>query len=243
MINSQSGASNTAVGHASLAQNVHGAANTALGAKAMYENFQGGNNVAIGYRALENIDNGFNNIAIGTEAGTNLTTGGNNIYIDHNGGAGGETLTTRIGDVQERAFVAGVWGTPVSGSWVLVTSSGQLGYLSSSRRFKESVEELGELSEKLQDLRPVRFHYRQEVPGHDGAAQYGLIAEEVAEVLPELVTDDDGGRPSAIRYHLLIPMLVGEIQRQEGEIHSLRQANDRLERALVRIEARLADLE
>ncbi|MBI4419467.1 MAG: tail fiber domain-containing protein [Gemmatimonadetes bacterium] len=106
---------------------------------------------------------------------------------------------------------------------VLIASDGQLGTVSSSRRVKEDIRDMGESSRRLLQLRPVRFRYIQ--ASADGAKplQYGLIAEEVAEVYPELVTYDATGEPTAVMYHVLPALLLNELQRQERELAALRQ--------------------
>jgi hypothetical protein len=182
---------------------------------------------------------GTRNIAIGFQAGASVTTGSDNIHIGTEGSPG-DSDTIRIGTAAQTAtFVGGIHGATSSGGIaVLVNSSGQLGTTTSSRRFKEDIADVGSLSAKLLELRPVKFHYRREALHADDAArlerplELGLIAEEVAEVLPELVVYDDEGAPYTVRYHLLVPLLLAELQRQERESAEQRAALEELRRLL-----------
>jgi trimeric autotransporter adhesin len=123
-----------------------------------------------------------------------------------------ESQTLRLGGDQTRAFIAGVAGVPVTGSPVLIDSSGQLGILASSARYKDDIEPMGARSQKVHHLRPVTFHYKQDP---ERARQYGLIDEEVAEAYPELVTRGTDGEIESMQYHELIPMLLNEVQHQQ----------------------------
>jgi hypothetical protein len=216
---------NTAVGVKALYANTSGFRNTAAGFEALPANTTGSRNTACGDRALASNTTGSDNIAIGHYAGSALTTGGNNIAI---GSAGivGEATTIRIGTAgtHTRAFLAGVRGvtTNVADAIpVLVDSSGQLGTISSSRRFKEEIRDMGELSERLLALRPVVFRYKPEVQSGERPLEYGLIAEEVAEVFPELVVRDEEGQPFTVKYHLLSSMLLNELQKTREELQGL----------------------
>lgn len=126
-------------------------------------------------------------------------------------GVASESNTTRLGTSQTRAFMAGVYNAAIAGMPVYVNSSGQLGRLSSSARFKQDITPLGNRSEALHQLRPVSFHYKQDPQGQ---IQYGLIAEEVAVVYPDLVTRDADGQIDGMRYDALIPLLLNELQSQ-----------------------------
>jgi hypothetical protein len=233
---------NTAVG-AKAMENGTGFANTAVGANALSSLddpspmvFTQGN-VAVGASALTSLVDGNNNIAIGVSAGGQLETGSNNLYL-RSFGVQSESNTIRIGSGHTATYLAGVWNQTASGGTeVFVNSDGKLGTSTSSRRFKEDNRDVGEASRALYDLRPVSFRYRRELAGDaatrrdESPLEYGLVAEEVAEVMPELVVRDDQGRPSVVRYHLLVPLLLQELQRQEAtlerqerEIRELRRA-------------------
>ena len=159
---------------------------------------------------------GSNNIVVGQFAGFNLTSGSDNIYLGAVNAAAPatESKTMRLGEGQTSTFVAGIAGTPLSGSQVVVTSTGQLGIIGSSSRFKRDTQAMGQRSLGLLQLRPVTFRYKQDPKG---TRQYGLIAEDVAKVYPELVTRGSNGEMQSVQYHELVPMLLNELQRQERE--------------------------
>src|SRR5262249_31896210 len=147
---------------------------------------------------------GSKNIAIGYQAGVSLINGNNNIYIG-NQGAGDESQTIRIGTAQAQTFIAGISGVSVGGAAVLVDGNGQLGVFTSSARYKRDIETMANRSEGLLKLRPVTFSYKDDTAA---ASHYGLIAEEVATVYPELVTHTASGEVQTVKYHELIPMLL-----------------------------------
>jgi trimeric autotransporter adhesin len=235
------GNSNTADGDNALYSNTTGYHNTASGSNALFSNSTGITNVAFGLEALYSNTTGSNNIAVGTNAGYNLTYGNNNIDIG-NEGVATEGGTIRIGtpDTQAATYIAGIENAKVTGAAVYVTSSGQLGVLASSERYKTAIAPMGANTEKLRQLRPVSFHLKSEPKG---AVQYGLIAEEVAKVYPELVIRDAAGAIQGVRYDELAPMLLNEVQKQQRA--SLLQAAKiaSLERQLAGIQAALVKLQ
>jgi hypothetical protein len=160
-----------------------------------------------------------NNIGIGTNAGYSVT-GSNNIDIGSTGSAG-ESGVIRIGGPSQSAvYVAGITSTHLTGSPVYVGANGQLGVLSSSERYKTEIASMGGSTQKLHELRPVSFHLKSDP---NGAVQYGLIAEEVNQVFPELVIRDDAGTIQGVRYDELAPMLLNEVQQQAAEIRDLKR--------------------
>jgi len=224
------GGGNSAVGEDTLKSNTSGTDNTAIGTNALLNNTTGWNNVALGVAALYGNTTGSYNIAVGSAsyaaAGSNLTTGSNNIDIG-NPGAAGESATIRIGDptLQNRTFIAGIRGVTTGiadGVTVLIDSNGQLGTMSSSRRFKTAIHDMGAASSKLMELRPVTFRYKGAIDP-SGTIQYGLIAEEVAAVLPELVAHDKNGNIETVKYQFLDSMLLNEVQKQARQIDSQRK--------------------
>jgi hypothetical protein len=232
---------NTALGASSLSSATTGGSNTAVGVQALFGVSTGSNNTAVGASALGNTS-GSGNIALGRLAGSNVTSGSNNIDIGNNA-PGNESSTIRIGNSTNhtRAFLAGVNGVTVSsGTAVYIDSNGQLGTVTSSVRFKEDVETMGEASEGLMKLRPVTFHYK--APYDDGShlLQYGLIAEEVAKVYPDLVQYDDKGKPFTVRYHEINTMLLNEIQKQHAKVNELNAQLTEQEARIQRLEALLA---
>jgi hypothetical protein len=216
-----SGGNNTASGAFALLSNTTGSNNTASGYQALVFNTGGGDNTASGVSALYSNSTGNNNIAIGKYAGQYATTGSNNIYIG-NGGVNAEGATIRMGTsgTQTKTFVAGISGVTTGGTAVpvLVDGNGQLGTVSSSRRFKYDIHDMGEASNDLLRLRPVTFRYKQAQNDGSHPLQYGLIAEEVAQVDPGLVQYSAAGEANTVLYQLLPPMLLNEAQNQHRQI-------------------------
>ncbi len=237
------GNTNTAVGVDALDSNTTASANTAVGYEALFGTSTGSNNTAVGANALVNTS-GSGNVALGWIAGSNITTGSYNIDIGNNP-PGDESNTIRIGNPsrQTAAFLAGVNGVTVSsGTQVYIDSNGQLGTVTSSLRFKEEVEDMGEATDGLMKLRPVTFRYK--APYDDGThlLQYGLIAEEVAKVYPDLVQYDDKGKPFTVRYHAVNAMLLNEVQKQHAAIEQQKAQLQGQEARIRRLEALVARL-
>lgn len=233
---------NCAVGSGALQGNTNGGQNTALGRIALFANTIGSNNVAVGFQALR-LTTGDNNIGIGSNAGSALTSGANNIDIG-NIGVAAESNTIRIGTTgtQNACFISGINGqTSASGIAVLVNSSDQLGTTTSTRNHKENIESMAHMSSQFRQLRPVTFQYK--APYDDGfkLKQYGLIAEEVSDVMPQLVQYDNQGNPFTVRYHFLTPLLIqvwkehDEIINKQEETISLQQR--RIDELMTRIVA------
>ncbi len=230
-----SGPNNTAVGASALLASTAGY-NTALGATALDSNATGVSNTAVGYHALADNVTGGNNIALGASAGANAT-GSNNIYLG-NAGLAAESGTLRIGTAgtQTSTFIAGIHGeTSPGGLGVFINASGELGTTTSSRRFKRDIRDVGPDEGRILALRPVSFRYQEEAPGQESPIEYGLVAEEVAEVFPELVAFDAEDQPFTVRYHLLVPLLLHELQRQH-------QINEEQSRRLAAQQAALQAL-
>jgi len=245
------GASNTAAGERALGHNAKGNNNTALGTNALLSNTSGIENTASGFQALMKNIGGSRNVAVGVNAGANLINGNANIYLG-NTGAAADASTMRLGQIQTRTFIAGIFNKAVSGgSQVLINSAGQLGTAVSSARYKRDIQTMGENSQGVYQLRPVTFRYKQDA---QGARQYGLVAEEVAKVYPELVVRGSKGELESVQYYQLIPMLLNELQHQQhaliaqsAELAELKAQNRRLEAALTQqntaVTARVAQLE
>jgi trimeric autotransporter adhesin len=215
------GSFNTANGVAALSFNTTGGTSTANGVNALHNNTTGSNNTADGSNALQNNTTGSSNITLGYLAGSNLTTGDHNIDIANNGVAA-ETKTIRIGDSKQTAtFIAGIAGATVTGSAVYIdTTSGQLGLLSSSKRFKDGIEPMGNASEALLSLRPVTFRYKKNIDPK-GAPQFGLVAEEVEKVNPDLVVRDAEGKVFTVRYEAVNAMLLNEFLKEHRKVEEL----------------------
>jgi endosialidase-like protein len=232
------GNENTAVG-SQAGKSLAGNANTLLGSDVAFVTLSGSYNTMIGTSAFFPTASGSNNIGLGYAAGYNLSSGDNNIYIGSVGPAaqGPESGKIRIGDPSQTAtFIAGINGVTSSGGVaVYVNSSGQLGTLTSSIRYKENVEDMGTSSGRLMELRPVTFQYKPEYD-ESGLQQYGLIAEEVAKVDPQLVVYDADGTPQTVRYHFINAMLLNEVQKQHRQIEDQQAMIDQLAARLAKLE-------
>ena len=234
-----SGARNSAFGSGALSLNTTGSDNVAVGEGALTSNVVGSSNTAVGTNALMN-STGFFNTALGFSAGANLTSGDNNVYIG-SAGASSESNTLRIGEpaTQTRFFLQGVWGvTPSIPDYVpvFVDTNHQVGTLPSSARFKEDIRDIGD-DPRVLSLRPVSFRYKGRVEKH-----YGFVAEEVQEVIPELVLADDAGEPQAVMSHELPALLLNELQRQHREIRAQDVAGRRLEERISVEEREAAEI-
>ena len=237
------GDNNVAMGNASMGNAVGSSLNIAIGSNAMLRSTgaaynvaigfsalrvgTGANNVAIGTNALTNSVSGINNIAIGNSAGSALNAGGSNdIYIGH-AGVAGESNAIRVGTSQTTAYIAGIFSATTGAGYapVYVNSSNQLAAAASSRNYKKDIESLDSQSEKMLKLRPVSFIYKHDSQNNK---QFGLIAEEVNEIYPELIVRDEAGGIFTINYIELIPLLLKQIQ--ELELHNSEQLQEQKDR-------------
>src|SRR5947207_2107813 len=218
------GSANTANGGNALFSNT-GIQNTATGYNALYYNTTGAGNTAEGFRALYH-NTGSNNIGLGFNAGLNLTGGSGNVCIGAGVfGVAGESNTTRIRNV---------YSSVASARAVYVNSDNKVGTLASSRRFKDEIKPMDKASETILALKPVTFRYKKEIEPN-GAIMFGLIAEEVEKVDPDLVTRNDKGEAETVRYDAVNAMLLNEflkehrkVEEQQASITELRnelQAN------------------
>jgi hypothetical protein len=233
------GGTNTANGRWALRLNTSGASNTAVGSSAMDVNTTGSSNTAVGQGALIANTTGTGNLALGAGAGNGLVSGSNNVYLRASAAAAAEANTMRLGSTVTRAFIAGVRGVATGAAdavTVMVDSNGQLGTISSSRRTKDDIAPLGDVSRDLFKLRPVRFTYKQPVTDGSRPVQFGLIAEEVAEVLPALVARGADGTIETVKYHVLPTLLLAEVQRLERENAAARDLREALEARVSALE-------
>ena len=219
------GANNAAGGFGALQSNTTGSNNTGVGYNALAANTTPDSNTALGNSALGSNTIGANNIAVGDSAGINLTTGNNNIDIG-NKGIAGESKRIRIGStgVQTKTFIAGIRGVTTQNANavpVLIDSAGQLGTVSSSRRFKKEIKAMDQTSEAILGLRPVMFYYKSD---SSGTPQFGNIAEEVAEVNPDLVVRDENGEIYTVRYEAVNAMLLNEFLKEHRKVEALQAA-------------------
>jgi hypothetical protein len=228
-----SGSVNTANGDVALANNSSGSANTANGVNALAVNTIGSNNTADGFGSLMSNTDGNNNIGLGYLAGSNLTDGDNNIDIG-NAGVPHESGKIRIGTrgMQSATYIAGIAGSTVSGgAAVYVDNKGHLGTVTSAARYKEAIKPMNGASEAILDLAPVTFRYRKEIDP-TRLPQFGLIAEQVAEVAPELVVRDENGKPYTVRYEAVNAMLLNEFLKEHRKVEALEARISRQEKEL-----------
>ncbi len=244
-----SGSVNTAIGDVTLSSNTTGSANTASGVNALFNNLTGSNNTADGFAALMNNtiggnntasgvnaltnSTGSNNIALGYQAGSNLRNGDNNIAIG-TPGSGNESGNIRIGSrgVHNAAYIAGIFGVTIPGGVaVTIDNRGHLGTTTSSARFKSAIQPMGPASESILALEPVSFRYRKELDP-DEIPQFGLVAEQVAKVNPDLVVRDEQGRPYTVRYEAVNAMLLNEFLKEHDKVESLEKTVEELKAAV-----------
>jgi len=226
------GYANSAIGVAALNGNTTGIQNTACGVNALQGNTTGNQNVAVGAGALSNLT-GNNNIAIGYLAGSLPTEGDNNIYIGSGGVSvmGFEGNTIRIGSNQQATYVAGITGTNIMGPPVAVAADGRLGVTMSSERFKDDIKAMANTSESIFALKPVTFRYKKQYDAK-GAPQFGLVAEEVAKVNPDLVFPDRDGKPYSVRYEQVNAMLLNEFLKEHRKVQELEATAARQQKQL-----------
>ncbi len=235
---------NSAFGNFALFANTTAGGNSAFGFSALTANTTGKDNVAVGDAALAKLTSGSGNVAVGIGAGGNLAAGeSNNIYVG-NSGIAGESNTIRIGFIgtQTSAFIAGISGkSSPNGVAVFVNGTGQLGTTTSSRRFKHQIADMGAESDLLMKLRPVAFYYKPELDDTQ-TRQYGLVAEEVAQVAPQLVVFDKDGSPQTVRYHFVNAMLLNEVQKQRQLVEEQQKTNTEQNNTIAKQQAEIQDL-
>lgn len=229
-----SGVNNCGIGNGSLTTCSSGDANVAVGQGSLFTLGTGNSNTSIGTTALNFITSGSNNIGIGQLAGTSYTSTESSNIVIGNSGTIADANTIRIGTQgagagqQNKAFMAGIAGVTVASSAAMLinTSTGQMGTVVSSRRYKENISELENDSQGILELRPVKFNYKNDTSRE---VHYGLIAEEVEGVFPDLVIYNKDRDPETVRYHELPALLISEIQRQHAIIADLSRRLERLE--------------
>jgi endosialidase-like protein len=203
------GIENTAAGSFALLNNSTGAQNAAVGANALINSTTGGGNTAIGFNALPNNTTGITNTAVGFNAGFGITTADNVIVIGTN--VAGQ-------NVDHSCFIGEIFGaTSSSGTQVFINSSGRLGTITSSRRFKQTIEPMDKNSEALFLLKPVRFRYKKQIDP-TGTSQFGLVAEDVEKVNSDLVVLDKEGKPYSVRYDQVNAMLLNEFLKEHRKV-------------------------
>jgi hypothetical protein len=199
------GIGNTADGFGALVVNTTGGGNTAIGTSALRSNTDGDGNTAVGAFALQNNTTGMNNTVIGTASGANIVTANNVICI-------GPFLPGE--NVNNSCYIGSIFGQiSNSGTAVLINSDGKLGTPTSSRRFKDDIKPMNKASELILALRPVTFHYKKEIDPRS-IPQFGLVAEDVEKVNPDLIVRDKEGKPYSVRYEAINAMLLNEFLKE-----------------------------
>jgi len=245
LLSNTTGSSNTAEGSEALYNNSTGIWNTATGASALYlnggnyntatgggalsSNTSGETNTAVGVDALYDNQTGSNNTALGASAGFYLTTGSNNIEIGNDGTANdNDTIKIGVQGTQTSTYIAGIHGATVaSGVAVVVDSAGQLGVKTSSARFKEAIKPMDEASKAILALKPVTFRYKKDLDPQ-GIPQFGLVAEQVEKVDPDLVVRDEKGQVFTVRYEAVNAMLLNEFLKEHQRVQELQNRVDTL---------------
>jgi hypothetical protein len=207
LLTNTTGGSNTAIGESALFNNTDGGANTAIGVNVLQNNMHGHNNTAIGLNALGGNATGNFNIGLGSNAGVNVTSASNVICI----GADGN-------NVDNSCYIGQIFSSTVSASAVFVNSNGRLGTMTSSKRFKQDIKPMDNVSEALYSLKPVSFRYKKEFDPA-GASQLGLVAEDVEKIAPDLVVRDKVGKPYSVRYDQVNAMVLNEFLKAHRKIH------------------------
>ena len=206
---------NTAVGANALLADTSGTDNCAVGFEALTSDTGGGANTAVGRGALDQNVSGNFNTAIGKDAGS-LATGSGNVYIGH--------LVAGVAGENNHTYIRNINNTSVSGAGTdLVTvdlTTGLLGHLSSSRRYKEDIKPMNKSSEVVYQLKPVTYRYKKDIDRTQSPA-FGLIAEEVAKVNPNLVARNSQGQPESVHYEMVNAMLLNEFLKEHKKVEEL----------------------
>jgi hypothetical protein len=224
------GGLNTANGWQALYRNTLGINNTANGSGALKANTAGANNTAIGYVALFANSTGTSNTALGAGAGVNVTTASNVICIGHSGA-----------NVNNSCFIGSIRGITTQNADaipVVIDSAGQLGTISSSARFKKEITPMNKTSEAILALKPVTFHYKSDPAG--AGPQFGLIAEEVEKVNPDLIVRDAQGKPYTVRYDAVNAMLLNEFLKEHRRVEEQESAVTQLKATATKQDATIA---
>src|SRR6476620_199241 len=240
-IGGNAGAFNTAVGTLALQNNTTGAFNTAVGDDVLTSNTTANDNTAVGAGAMA-LSAGANNTAVGRQAGLISGTGSNNVYLGANMiGVAGENDHTYIRNINTTS-VNGMGTDTVT----VNLTTGLLGHLSSSRRYKEDIKPMDKTSEALYMLNPVTYRFKKDVDPSQ-SLDYGLVAEEVAKVDPNLAIRDRNGQIESVRYSAINAMLLNEFLKAHRKMEAQQKQSDdltaRLEQQAAQIQKVSAQLE
>jgi hypothetical protein len=215
-LTSATGSYNTGVGDGAL-HKASGGSNSALGTGALGANTSGTGNVGVGIDALSHNRLGNDNTAIGSGGG-GLISGSGNVYI-------GPDTTAYADDESDTTRISNIYSSVATTRAVYIDGDNKIGTLSSSRRYKDEIKPMDAASETLFALRPVSFRYKKEVD-RSRALSFGLIAEEVAEVDPDLITRDKEGQPQTVRYDAVNAMLLNEFLKEHAKVQQLEASVD-----------------
>jgi len=223
------GLANTANGAFALFSNTGGQSNSATGDHALFSNIMANNNTANGNSALASNTTGTGNTAVGSTALSNSISGNGNIALGNNAGANVMTASDVIcigavgADVGSSCYISHIFGaTSSNGTGVFVNTDGKLGTTTSSKRFKEDIKPMDKASEALFALKPVAFRYKKEIDPA-GRSQFGLVAEEVEKINPELIVRDEEGKPYSVRYEAVNAMLLNEFLKEHAKAAQLKK--------------------
>ena len=231
LLSNTTGTVNTATGFHALFSSTTGAGNTAIGESALVGNTTGGGNTAIGTGALQNSTTGAGNTALGMAAGSQVTTAANAICIGIPGA-----------NVSNSCFIGHIRNVTTTNNDaipILIDSAGQLGTTSSSRRFKEEIKPMDKASEALLALKPVTFHFKSD---NTNRPEFGLIAEEVAEVNPDLVVRDADGEIYTVRYDAVNAMLLNEFLKEHSKVEQQQTTIRQLQTNAAKQEGTVSEL-
>jgi len=238
---------NTATGAGALLHNTTGTSNTAMGEAALFSNTTGGFNTGVGDGVLNHNTTGSANTAIASNALNSNTTGSGNTVVGFNSGFAVTTVNNVIcigaqvagANVNDRCCIGSIFGqTSSGGTAVFINAVGQLGTLTSSARFKDDIKPMSKASESVFSLKPVTFHYKKEIDPA-GTSQFGLVAEEVEKVNPDLVVSDKEGKPYTVRYEAVNAMLLNEFLKEHRKVEQLEKQIEALTTAVHKVSAQL----
>ncbi len=233
-----------AFGYQAQGESLQSSYNVAVGVSALLKS-NDSYNTAVGTRALANLTSpGTHNIGIGYQAGLNLGADSSHNIDIGNVGQEGDNNTIRIGTpgIHQATYLAGVSGATIPhGPGVVINSSGKLGVLTSSERGKEAIQPMANSSDKLYQLRPVSFRYKKNID-RKGIPQFGLVAEEVEKVAPELVAYDQNHHPYSVRYQAVNSMLLNEFLKEHATAVGQDEVLQNQEHKLDYVTAKLAQI-
>src|SRR3954469_12585271 len=236
LLSNTTGVSNTANGHSALYSNTTGFFNSATGADSLANNTTGAYNTANGYQALGSNTTGYFNTALGHAAGANIITGQNNVCIG--------AMVYGVDGVNDTTWIGNVYDSVTTARQVYVNADNKIGTLSSSHRFKQDIEPMDRSSETLFALKPVTFRYKKDADPSQ-ALSFGLIAEDVAHVSPELITRDEEGKPQTVRYEAVNAMLLNEFLKEHKKVEELRSTiakqKNEFQSAIAELSARMKE--